>query len=292
VISEETYARDSAALGRRGHLHDGVWWKTPYPGYSKPLFEFRAIVPGESRPASSRALLGYSHHVPEARMGNRFKEYLILEGEALRTFGLPALSSKKRNQVRKGLKLLQVRPVREVEPFLDSIRDIYVSQATRHTERYDLPDTPPTFYTEHEQLWRTRELRHLGTCGRELYGAFAEDRLVAFLVTSHVEGTRFIEKMKSHTDYLHACPSDALYFTVLEEAGRDPACLRVVNPGFRGEGLTHFKEQFLFRRTQVPMYVSNPRLFAWGERMVSLWARVRHRGRAPRETSEPSGEVG
>lgn len=292
MITEEAYARDMRTQGRRGHLHDGVWWGGVAPLYARPLFEFRAVVPGEARPAPSRALLGYSHHVPEASMGNRVKEYLILEGEPLRNFGLASLPSKKRNQVRKGLKLLQVRRMAEVAPYLDAIRDIYVSQATRHTERYDLPDTPPTFYTEQEGLWRARELRYLGTCGREVYGAFAGDRLVAFLVTSHIEGVRFIEKVKSHTDHLASCPSDALYFVALEEAGKDPACRRVVNPGFRGEGLTRYKEQFLFRRTQVPVFVSNPRLFAWAENAASLRSRLRHRKANRPESSEPPGGEG
>jgi hypothetical protein len=269
MIREEEYGRQALALGRHGHRHDGTWWTGPSPFYAKPLFEFRTLVPGTARPSPWRALLGYSHMVPEPRYGNWKKEYMILEGEALRTFGLDRLSGKKRNQVRKGLRSLEVHSLDSVDPYLEEIRTIYISQATRHTEFYDRPDTPPSYYVDHEKEWRERERRSLASCGRRVWGAFSAERLVAFLVCSHIEDTRFIEKMKSHTDFLSACPSDALYFRVLDDAARDPECSRVVNPGLRGQGLNRYKEQFLFRLTAVPVYASRPRLLALAERLAA-----------------------
>ena len=195
---------------------------------------------------------------------------MVLEGEDLELFGMDRLRGKKRNQVRKGLRNCDIRRVNDIEPHLEEIREIYISQARRHTEHYELPDTPPRYYVEHAEAWRTRERRYLTTCGRELWGAFVHGELRAFLVSSQVEDVRFIEKMKTHTEALKLCPSDALYYTVLEYGAHVDGCQRVINPGIRGGGLDRYKEQFLFRRTQIPVFVSNVRLFRLAKRVLRL----------------------
>ncbi len=274
-VSEEEFVQEQLRKGIKGHLSEGVWWHEPFHFYSKPIFEFRAMPPGDTWPARSRSWLGFSHHVPEAHLGNRFMEYMILEGEELRRFDLDRIPGKKRNQVRKGLKSCEVRPIDDLVERLEDIRFIYISQSLRHTEHYDLPDTPPTFYSEHAELWRKRELDLLMCKGREVWGAFISGKLAAFLVTSQIENIRFIEKVKSHTDFLVYCPADALYYSVLKEASDTGDCQRVVNPGIRGEGLEHYKKQFLFKRTAVPIYLSRPQLYRAGEQMFKILQKFR-----------------
>lgn len=280
MITEEQYVEDCLRSGVRGHCHDGVWWREPYPFYAKPMFEFRELVPGRARPARRKALLGYSHHVPEAGMGNRTAPYMVLEGEALRGFGLESLPGKKRNQVRKGLKHFEVKRILDVEPRLEEIRAIYISQSMRHTERHEMPETPPGFYVEHADQWRVRERRYLTTRGREIWGAFAEDRLAGFIVSPQVEGVRLIEKAKYHSDFLSLNVGDALYYAVLEAAGKSADCQRVVNPGIRAGRLSRYKEQFLFKHVELPVYVSNLRLFHWVETAKSLAERWRRKSGA------------
>jgi len=283
MITEDQYVEACLQRGVKGHLHDGVWWRFPAPLYAKPMFEFHTIVPGGAKPSFAKAPLGFSHHVVEARQANRTMEYMILEGDDLALFGLERLPGKKRNQVRKGLKSCEVRLVQDVDRHLEDIRSIYIAQATRHTASHDLPDTPPSFYVQHADLWRARERQHLTAPGREVWGAFVDDRLVAFLVSSQIDTVRFIEKMKSHTDFLKACPSDALYFTVIDHATRNDGCRTIVNPGLRGGSMDRYKEQFLFKRTGVPVYVSNAWLFRTAQVAYDLAHRARGIVRARRQ---------
>ena len=292
MISELTYVEERQRAGCRTHYHDGIWWQQPWPLYAKPVFDFRAFPPGTARPLRVRALFGYSHQVAEAHMGNRSLEYMILEGEDLSSFSLDRLPAKKRNQVRKGLKQCEIQPLEAIESWLEHIREIYISQAQRHTEFHDAPATPPSFYVNHADRWRKRELRYLTGAGREVWGALVEGRLVGFLVSRQVEEVRVIEKVKSHSDYLQCCLSDGLYFTVLAETARQGTCRRVVNPGVRGGGLDRYKEQFLFKRTEVPLYCSNVALFHLGERLIALrkWRRL-FRGTKP-QTGKDSAARG
>ncbi len=270
MISEEQYVEDCLRNGVRGHRHDGVWWREPFPFYAKPMFEFRELVPGSAHPSFLRAPLGYSHPVPDPALGNRALPYMILQGPELRGFRLEALPGKKRNQVRKGLKLCEVALIQDVARHLEEIRGIYVSQAMRHAEFHELPETPPEYYVDRADEWRRRELRYLTTCGRETWGAFIDGRLAGFIVSPQIEGVRIIEKAKCHTDFLSFNVNDALYFTVLEASGKDSACRKVLNPGLRGGRLARYKEQFLFKQDAIPVYVSHPLLFNVGRRLRAL----------------------
>ena len=284
MITEEQYVEDCLRNGVRGHCHDGVWWREPYPLYAKPMFEFRQLVPGSARPAWRKSLLGFSHHVPEPGMGNLRAPYMVLEGDALRGYGLESLPGKKRNQVRKGLKHFEVRRIEDVEPHLEEIRAIYVSQSMRHAEHHERPETPPEFYERHAEEWRDRERRYLGTCGREIWGAFADGRLAGFIVSPEIAGVRLIEKAKYHTDFLPLNVGDALYYAVLEAAGRSGTCRRVINPGIRAGRLSRYKEQFLFRHVELPVYASASGIVRLGRALTGLPARWRSPGKETEST--------
>lgn len=276
MITEDEYVRDCLDSGAKGHLHDGVWWRQVFPFYAKPIFEYRELPPGSARPDRRRALLGFGHLIPEGTRGNSSVTCMVLQGTDLRGFGLGSLPGKKRNQVRKGLKLCVVGKLEHFDPHLEEIRQIYISQSLRHTEHHERPDTPPSFYSEHAEQWRTRELRYLTSCGRETWGAFVDGSLVGFVVTPQVGGTRLIEKVKCRTEYLQANVVDAMYFTVLEEAARNPECSRVINPGTRGGRLARHKEQFLFKMTVLPAFTSSPWILWAAKKALWVVSRVRH----------------
>lgn len=270
MITELEYAENRIRLGAKAHFHDGIWWQAPYPFYAKPMFEFRPFDPGTARPSRRRAPLGYSHWVERPASANRFLEYMVLERDRLREFSLEALPAKKRNQVRKGLRCCDVRRLDRAEDYLEEIRGLYISQAQRHMANYDAPETHPAFYSEHRAKWEARERALFACSGREVWGAFVEENLAAILVSTQVEKVRLIEKVKTRTEMLPFCPSDALYFTVLQYAAEGGSCERVINPGVRGSGLERYKEQFLFERTAIPVYVSHPQLLALRERLSAL----------------------
>jgi hypothetical protein len=239
-------------------------------------------------------LLGYSHCVPEMGMGNARVHYMVLEGDDLRDFGMPRLDSKKRNQVRKGLKCCEIREISNLEGCLEDAREVCVSHSMRGAGSRKAYHVSPAFFIEQADVWRQQMHRDFASHGRQWFGAWHEGRLIAYLVTLHVEGILMIEKMKLHTDYLQFCPSDALYFHVLDRAAQMESCQRIFNSSPQRPGLDRFKEQFLFKATPIPIYMSNPAFHRLALRAMALrakWVEARRtRRERPSENSENGGQ--
>jgi hypothetical protein len=81
--------------------------------------------------------------------------------------------------------------------------------------------------------------------------------------------------MKNHTEFLKLCPSDAIYFTALEAASRAGTVSRIVNGGPMRPSLNRFKEQFLFKQTSTPYFLSGEMFLRLGTRLFRLKERIR-----------------
>ncbi len=267
-LSETEFAEQERERGRRIHHNDGVAWATVAGSYSRPVFEFRRIRPGEARPARHLSLLGYSHQVPDPEMGTRSVGFMTMECDALRSFGISALRSEKRAQVRKGLRECEVREIVDLSAEIDAIRAVAISQAARQMQTGQF-DRPPSYYTEQEAAWRLSVQRCFGRTGWRWLGAYVDGRLAAYLTLLAVEDHAIFMAVKSHTDSFRHCPSDALYFRALEELRDARWCRRVVNGGVAHESLNRFKGQFGFAPVSVAYYSPNAGVVgvakrAWG----------------------------
>ena len=129
--------------------------------------------------------------------------------------------------------------------------------------------------TTHREEWEANIRRHASLRGHEWWGAFHQDHLVAYMVTLHVECVLSIQVMKTHTDHLKLCATDAVYFAALEKASNTDTCTLIVNGGSAREGLNKFKEQFLFKKTVIPCYTSNAWLYAAARRILQAKERAR-----------------
>lgn len=269
MLTEKQFAEQARQLGHEVHLHQGVWWQKHQLGYYKPAFEFRPFPPGKARPRFSKAYLGFSHQVTDSGQASRMVEYMMLDGESLRSFSLDKIDGKKRNQVRKGLKSCELRRLTEVEPYLEDMRQISITQAKRQMETGSF-GKPADYYTEHAGAWRAEIRRWFALPGREWLGAFVEGRLGAYMVTYKVENVRFIGVMKTHSDFMRFCLTDAIYFTVLNQARMDPGCVRIANGGPVRPSLDYYKEQFLFKCTPIPYYTAPVALSRLGMRLLRV----------------------
>jgi hypothetical protein len=276
MLTEEEYARQARELGRDVHLNDGIWWERHYLGYCKPVFEFRPFSPGQARPKFSKSFLGYSHQVSDGSQANRVLEVMALQGDALRSFSLDALDGKKRNQVRKGLKNCEVRRITNLRASLEDVRQINISQAERQMETGSF-GKPARYYTEQAEEWKREIELWFRLPGREWWGAFVGERLGAYMITFQVEAVRFMFVMKTHSDFLRLCLTDAIYFTVLKQAAEEKSCQRVINGGPMRDSLDRYKEQFLFRRVSVPYFTHSAWLFRLATKMISVKERLRQR---------------
>jgi len=277
LISEETFAQEEKRLGKQVHFHDGVSWVRTALFYFKPVHEFRPFPPKSARPHPLKALLGYSHQVPDPTQATRCLRQNVLEGENLRRFSLDCLKPAKRRAIRRGLKDCVIELYRPSEQNLEHMRLINISQAKRFEGSGESGTFQPAEYYElHATQWREGIIRLFSHQGHQFIGAFVGDTLAAYVDLIQVEDTWIFGAVKSCNEYLQHRPVDALYFSILSMASQSGDCSRVVNGGPDGErkSLTYFKEEFLLRVVSVPYY---SRTFLPMERLRSLQSRITRR---------------
>jgi len=244
-------------LGRQVHFHDGVWWVKSAPFYYKPVHEFRPFPPKHAKPNPVKAMLGYSHQVPNSTQAKRFLRWNILNSDKLKIFTLDRLKSAKRRAIRKGLKECHVEQFKPSDNNLERMRLINISQARRFKKIGEV-DTylPEDYYNLNAAHWREDMIKQFSHQAHQFIGAFVNEQLVAYIDLIVIEDTWLFGAVKSCDDYLDHRPVDALYFNIINRASQCGKCSRVVNGGGYEErvSLTRFKEEYLLEPTDLPYY--------------------------------------
>ena len=278
MLTEEQYVQQQIAVGRRIHLHDGVWWEQVCPFYCKPAWVYKAVEPGSARPSRARSLLGFSHQTVNDGKANRLLPLMVLDRSGLDGFDLGKLSANLRSKVRRGLRRCEVRPLTVIDSLLERMREINILQAERQEAHFGA-ETPVHRYTKEADAWRAQIRREFTLEGREWWGAFVEGQLAAYLRTLQVEDTRVIQQTKADPAFYRYYPMDALYFTVLSQAAADPGCRRIINGRPQHESLNHYKEQFFFSAVGIPWFSSSAWFVGAARRALALASQVRCLGR-------------
>ena len=166
-----------------------------------------------------------------------------------RSYDFASLSSKSRNQTRRGLESCQVR-------------NLELPWLAKHGLRLQFD----TLQRQGRQPGRNLENYWQRYCasaerasGAAAWGAFADDQLAAFLVGFQINTIFHIFVVRSSQQALRHYPNNALIFTVLRELMSRPDCTEV-SMGYRSiqpdiESLDHFKEGLGFRRKLVNEYI-------------------------------------
>ena len=267
MLTEAEFVEQQLSLGHRIHQHDGVFWEEAYRFYCKPAFIYRAFDRGSARPHPLRSLLGYSHQVTDAVQGNRTVPFMVLERDGFDGFDLQKLPSPKRRIVRQGLSRCEVKPILDLDPLLERVREINIAQSLRQ-EAGAGAETPARRYIDEAEDWRAQMRREFALRGREWWGAFVDGVLAAYLRTYQVDGTRVIQHVKADTEFFRHRPVDALYFHLLRSVSSDSACTRIINGRPQHETLNRFKSQFLFQSQDLPYYSSNALLVSAAKRLL------------------------
>lgn len=277
-LTEFEYGRQEAALDPRVHEHQGVWWRRIAPFYCRPAFEFQRLQVGLARPRRAQSWLGYGHAVANSAEANRWLECMVLQGENLSEFSLDRLPSSKRTRVRKGLRSVEVRLLADIEAVVAQLFDVGVSQAARVHQKSGFGGGTDELKGQ-EEKWCSRQVHLHRLGGRDWWAALYDGRVVAYVLSEQVGDTLSLPVVRSHSDFLHLCPVDALYFNILSRANTARSCSRVIDGAVHHESLNRFKMQFLFKPTPLPYYATRLWLRRWG--MLAFRLRERMRRGAP-----------
>lgn len=253
MTSEEMIER-VIEIGYDVHFNDGVCWIKSAPFYCNPVIPFQVIEPGKAKPKMHKALLAYSHQVSDTKYANKYESILLLREEKLSNFGIQSLSSAKRAQVRKGLKLTNIRKIEEIESVLNDMKEIEISKATRIKEI-----KPPEYYIKHYDQWRAWTIKqfNIDKGKKEYWGAFYNETLIAFMKIYQINDTVIISYAASHSDHLDKCPNDALTFSIIDYCKGLDNCNNI-SYGLWEENrqsLNDFKQKYGFERVDLPVFV-------------------------------------
>ncbi len=285
-MNKEQFIEQQMALGHALHRHDGVWWQQQSPFHCRPAIRLEEIAPGSARPARMRSLAGFGHVVPEGAPSNSTISVMMMRREKGVPFGLEDLPSRRRSQVRRGLKKTEVKRIEELAPLMEDVRQIVIS--TRMRTGVGLP---VSHYTDHFAEWSRSILKLFAMKDRPWWGGFVDGRLVAYFQTTWLDDMLTIGAAKSHTDFLAHCPNDALLFAVMDEAFNRMKC-RCIEYGDwtrEDERLQYFKQSYGFTKHDFPEHIHlNP----LARPVLRLRRELLRRRRAAPAAARPAAEDG
>ena len=221
----EEYLRQESGIRSGVHFHGGVWWKQTSPGCCQLLYPLQEIPPGSAAPHPLRSFIRYSHVVPAGSgTPGRMRTRLVIQGDNLKNYSLQNIADRKRRQainkaVRCGFK---TGLIQDLEKHRRDLHDIYISNAARNQH-----GLPAQWYVEHEEEWWRNLAREHALPGRDWFGAFHGEKLVAFLYNCLVDDTAVMLVAKSHRDYLVSDPNDLLWFDSFLHYQAMPECRRI-----------------------------------------------------------------
>ncbi len=249
-MQSDDYIKAKRDAGLHLHFHDGVCWETTRWGYCKPAIPFQEAEPDTQRPSLLKTFLGYGHRVRSSKFASGYLQALIMSEATIARWCLTtSVDGKRRNAIRKGLRNNQVVRIENIAPFRDDLTAIAISTAIRNQR-----GLPPNYYRDHNDEWWQSLLRV--TTYSELWGAFYGGRMIAYLSVQVAGQRAIIDGAKSISEYLYACPNDALVYSFVDSC-RERSGLEEIWYGHWSEDkptLNDFKQSFGFERRKIPVY--------------------------------------
>lgn len=241
----ETFAHLERATGAHVIYHGGVWWRRIKPFYSRPLHLLCTFSADTGGPPFFYRAVGYDHAVPDAGEANAFLPLMLLQD--ISGYDLKLLSAAKRNQIRQGLRQVEVRRLDDIRELVEQGPEINRSNLTRWGgDRRGYLD---------ERMWRQTIERTHALGARETWGAYVNGRLVAYLRAYVLDGTVYITQRRSHTEYLRYRPNDALTHTVIMDwQARSEVKNVIYGLESKKQSLTNYKKEFGFEVVKLPIY--------------------------------------
>lgn len=236
-------------FGRPYQDREGRWWYQMRPGFSWPADVFEAFVP-RSGPPLRRAYLGYQHLIPDESAANcRLAINSIFD---LPAYGVHALTTKRRNAIRKGLRACEIVRLDTPDPkCIHGALTAWKSLVGRTGWRSNL----------HEGALRARLMELLDLPAATVLLALDRQtgEVAGFLITKVFGDTAYVDTIASNSALLASNPNDALMYTFLRRAATIPG----VNKAHYAiksnvEALEHFKTTLGFEPTPRPARWTTP----------------------------------
>jgi hypothetical protein len=251
----EEYAKFLQATGHNVIKTENVWWYNAMPRVYRAFPFHRPLNPSPREIAevlSAGALaVRYACPLEKGRLS-----YTIVCTD--KNYGFKTLLKSARKQTRQGLESCVVRQM--------TFTDLRLSEAmemNRDTLERQGRSLPADFENYWEQFYSAAK-----ECATmEIWGAFVEDELAAYLIECRIEDCMEMLVMRSRTKHLGVRPNNALLYACTENA-LSRADISVVSAGFEpakgyGPGQGHFKRGMGFEQQPIGQRIELHRLAAF-----------------------------
>jgi len=193
---------------------DGIWWVEIRPFFFRPLFPFAAIDPQSKRYPLKTLVGGYLHAVPDGVSANSTMNVFVYDD--LKSYSLSSLNSKRRKATTTGIKYFTARSLSDVDEFIDSGYDVYISFQKRTNYSYKDERVNRQAFTEWaKNLYRNPKVHKLG--------AYHNNRLSAIEISYLVEHIIIGDTLFADDTGLKLNVTDFLYHTLREAAAHSDA---------------------------------------------------------------------
>lgn len=262
-MSAEGYAEFLRRIGHNVRASGEHFWFDSQRGVYQP---FPVDLPVDPQQIDLRAILkrdGWLARYPCSLEGGRRSFRLAVDPN---DYGLSRLSTKARNQTRRGLERCKVRPV---EPSMLRTRGVDINADTLGRQGRSL-DSASLEY------WRKYFHEVSPAVGAEVWGAYVGDELAAFLIAFRMNACAHIFIMRSARDFLPAYPNNALLFSYISMMAGDPV-IKEVSIGLEPiqpelDTLNHFKYGMGFREVPIGQRIDLvPWLRPVADSIASAW---------------------
>src|SRR5438128_6083420 len=203
-------------LGMKFHFSGQMWWRQVKPFFYQPAAATIRVNPHDCCPNPLLALGGYYHMVPEGAESNG----VIVANEISDPAGYDVQSLKrKRNQVLRALATFRIQPVTSLDDLLTSGFQVYLDWERRTNNLGAKRSNTGVF-----RRWAVSILAHPYSL---LLGAYAGNRLAAFMTIYAADGVASCSKIFSHSEFNQITPSSGMLYTFVKIASNNPEIRRV-----------------------------------------------------------------
>ena len=255
-ITETELALFTMKRGKKVVQHSGRYWVETARGFFEPV-HWLARVPKEQINRPSHYCWGYRSclHKEEAAYANGSLPIHLLDENDLTHYEEANLPAKRRSQLRKSRKVVQVVRIVEPEPYLEQGYDVLKSAVNR-THHGSIPAFDR--YCENMQ-------RQFAEDKSILLAALVDGQMRGYVVLSAVDDVAYIDTVLLATEFLSTDMGTALAFESVQVARRCPQIKHVVYGlhSVEDSRLGVFKEGMGFKIHLWPLKFRIPQIIRW-----------------------------
>jgi len=251
-MSAQQYAEFLERMGHHVVAGQAAWWFDAARGIYQSFPFHRAIAPGLGEINRVLGLRGVAVRFPCLEGAGRASYRIVC---AAKGYDFPQLTSKARNQTRRGLESCRVLRMSFLELERHGILEVNRDTALRQGR---------PVAQDADERWRKYYQTAEQTATMEAWVSLVGDQVGAYLIACRIDECFNILVVRSHRQHLKVYPNNALVYTVTKEALARPE-VDEVSFGLESvqselDSLDHFKEGMGYEKVAIGQRIELNRL--------------------------------